>query len=96
MLVGNTLFTKRPGRLVTYESGGCKSQIDYILAKRDARKSLKDVKVIAGEECIPQHRLVVCDLALKVRREPKKSFVPRRKIWNLKDENIKQALEAHV
>ena len=96
MLVGNTLFTKRPDRLVTYESGGCKSQIDYILVKRDARKSLKDVKVIAGEECIPQHRLVVCDLALKVRREHKKPLVPRRKVWKLKDENVKQAFEAHV
>ena len=42
------------------------------------------------------HRLVVCDLALKVRREHKKPLVPRRKVWKLKDENVKQAFEAHV
>ena len=29
------------------------------------RKLVKGVKVIAGEECSPKHRLVLCDLTLK-------------------------------
>ena len=31
MVVCNTLFRKRLSRLITYESGGCQTQIDYIL-----------------------------------------------------------------
>ena len=30
MVVCNTLFRKRLNRLITYESGGCQTQIDYV------------------------------------------------------------------
>lgn len=96
MIVANTMFTKRASRLVTYESGGLRSQIDYVLVRRATRKLVKDVKVIAGEECAPQHRLVVCDLTLKTSREVKRPHVPRRKVWKLKEENIRQAFGAYV
>ena len=33
MVVCNTLFRKRLSRLITYESGGCQTQIDYILVR---------------------------------------------------------------
>ena len=34
MVVCNTMFKKRPSRLITYESGGIKSQIDYLVVRR--------------------------------------------------------------
>ena len=62
MVVANTLFKKRDSRLVTYESGNSSTQIDYVMVRKANRKLVRDVKVIAGEECAPQHKLVICDL----------------------------------
>ena len=33
MVVCNTMFKKRPSRLITYESGGIRSQIDCFLVR---------------------------------------------------------------
>ena len=57
----NTWFQKEIAKLVTYESGGCKSQIDYILVRKSERSKVKDVKVIPNDECMSQHKLLVCN-----------------------------------
>ena len=57
MVVGNTMFSKRPSRLVTYKSGSLQGRATMM-------KFVKDVKVITGKECSLQHRLVVYDLTL--------------------------------
>ena len=62
MIVCNTFFQKRDSRLITYSSGGNQSQIEYILTKKDDRKLISDVKVIPGEECALQHKLLVADM----------------------------------
>ena len=61
-LVANTFFTKETQKLVTYESGGVSSVVDYMLARKN---DMKDVKVIPGEECVSQHKLVVMDMRIK-------------------------------
>lgn len=55
----NTLFKKEEKKLVTFESGGVRSTIDYLLVRRGDRGMIKNVKVIPGEECVSQHRLVI-------------------------------------
>ena len=55
LVVANTFFTKETQKLVTYESGGVSSVVDYVLARKN---DMKDVKVIPGEECVSQHKLV--------------------------------------
>ena len=50
---------------------------------------MKDVKVIPGEEVITQHKLVVCDLNIKPEREVKTPYIPRLKVWKLKDPDIR-------
>ena len=37
---------------VTFESGGCRSQIDNIYVRKLEQAMVKDVKVIPDEECI--------------------------------------------
>ena len=74
---------------MTYESGGRKSQIDYILVRRSELSTVKDVKVIAGEECIQQHRLLVCVLDVKERhRKCREKLVSRCRVWRLKDVGV--------
>jgi hypothetical protein len=87
-VVANTWFKKvEESKLVTYESGGCRSVVDYILIRMSERKMLRDVKVIAGEACIPQHKLLVCVLELsECVRKKKVVFVERCKVWKLKKE----------
>ena len=65
MVFCNTLFRKTLSRLITYESGGCQTWFDYILVRKSDRKVVKDAKVVSGEECVSQHRLLACDIVVK-------------------------------
>ena len=47
--------------MVTYQSGNAATQIDFILYRWSFRKQVSNVKVILGEECASQHRLLVGD-----------------------------------
>ena len=84
LVVSNSWFKKKFEHLVTYQSGDCKTQIDYILYKRSFRKMVSNVNIIAGEECATQHRLVVGDFKVCTHVHPKKSFVSRTKVWKLR------------
>ena len=46
---------------------------------------MSNVKVILGEEIAPQHRLLVGDFRVSVPPKPKRKFVPRIKVWKLRD-----------
>ena len=85
LVVGNTWFKKKPEHLVTYQSGNAATQIDFILYRRSFRKQVSNVKVILGEECASQHRLLVGDFRVSIPPQPKRKFVPRIKVWKLRD-----------
>ena len=85
LVVGNTWFKKKPEHLITYQSGNAATQIDFILYRRSFRKRVSNVKVILGEEIAPQHRLLVGDFRVSVTPQPKRKFVPRIKVWKLRD-----------
>ena len=78
LAVGNSWFKKKFEHLVTYQSGDCKTQIDYMLYRSfiSFRKMVSNVKVIVGEECATQHKLVVGDFKVCTHAHPKK-FVRR-------------------
>jgi len=59
MVIGNTFFRKGAKRLITYKSGVNATVIDYVLIQNSLMKNMQDVKVIPGEECVSQHRLLV-------------------------------------
>ena len=85
LVVGNTWFKKKPEHLVTYQSGNAATQIDFILYRQSFRKQVSNVKVILGEECASQHRLLVGDFRVSIPPQPKRKFVPRIKVWKLRD-----------
>ncbi|MES9950785.1 MAG: endonuclease/exonuclease/phosphatase family protein, partial [Candidatus Thiodiazotropha sp.] len=85
LIVGNSWFKKKPEHLVTYQSGDAATQIDFILYRRSFRKQVSNVKAIPGEECALQHRLVVGDFRISTCPQPKRKFVPRIKLWKLRD-----------
>ena len=63
-MVANTWFKKDEGKLVTHESGGCRTVVDYFLIRKKDRKLMRNVNVIRGESCIPQHKMLLCVLDL--------------------------------
>ncbi|MBJ3377361.1 hypothetical protein JGC18_24975 [Salmonella enterica subsp. enterica serovar Typhimurium] len=85
LVVGNTVFRREEKRLVTYESGGTKSMLDYILLRKaDRRRMVRNIKVIPGEECVTQHHLVVGDFVMrKMQKKGKQLHVVRLWVWKL-------------
>jgi len=73
MFVANTWFEKELSKKITYESGDCRSVIDYVLMRQSERKFVVDVKVIPGEPCILQHKLMVCRLRVGKQMKKKRS-----------------------
>ena len=77
---------KDENKLITYESGDGKSAIDFVLVRKSERPMVSDVKVINGEACLTQHKLVICKVRFSRRVIPKKDkfkFMPKVEIWRL-------------
>ncbi|XP_070022408.1 uncharacterized protein [Nicotiana sylvestris] len=74
LVIVNSIFLKRGGEhLVTFWSMVTKTQIDYLLLRRCDRGLCEDFKVIPSENLATQHRLLVMDVGILMKR--KKRFV---------------------
>ena len=65
MVVGNPFFKKDDEKLITYISGNCATVIDYAVVQKEVTKKVRGIKVIPGEECFSQHRLLIMDLIME-------------------------------
>ena len=93
MVVGNTFFKKDDEKLITNESGNCATVIDYAVVQKEVMKKVKDIKVIPGEECFSQHRLLIMNLMMEHRAVRKLKNPGKVKLWRLKDEKIKRMMK---
>ncbi|VDO94583.1 unnamed protein product [Heligmosomoides polygyrus] len=84
LAVCSTFFTKRESQKVTYASGGRRAEVDHILVRRAALKTVRDVKVIPGEDVASQHRPLVADLSIPLPTRPKVRTKPRIRWWRLR------------
>ena len=64
--------------------------IDYIIVRAEDRKQIRNVKVIAGEEIVRQHKLVVCDLKFKIDKKQKVKWKNKIKIRKLKKGKVRR------
>jgi len=81
LIVTNTCFKRQKNKLANYVSGGTVSAIDYLLLRGCDQRHIKNVKVIAGEECVSQHRLLVGDVVISsAPRNKKRMHTPRLKV----------------
>ena len=60
-----------------------------MLCKRRLLKYVTNVKVIPGEECASQHKIVVAVLRIPPIKKVKKQFEPRIKVWKLLNPDVK-------
>ena len=64
--------------------------IDYILVKNRYRSSVKDVKVISGEEIVSKHCLLSMDIVFKKKVKRKVKFRKKLKLWQLRKSEVKE------
>ena len=83
----------KESHLITYQSGNAKTQIDFILLRKRNLKMAKDIKVIPSEECVSQHKLLICELRLKTPRPHPKPFSPKLRYWKLKEPTVQEEYE---
>ncbi|XP_070040276.1 uncharacterized protein [Nicotiana tomentosiformis] len=73
LVIVNSIFPKEEENLITFRSMVAKTQIDYLLLRRCDKGLCEDCKVISSENLVTQHRLLVMDIGILIKR--KKRFV---------------------
>ena len=53
---------------------------------------LQDAKIICGEVCVEQHQLLVVDLRIRTKERKEVKFVPKLKVWLLRDSSYRRGL----
>ena len=94
LMICNTWFKKERTKLISYAAGGVESTVDYVLLRQRDRCMVRDAKIICGEECVPKHQLLVVDLLIKDKERKKARFVPKLKVWLLKDVKFREQFVA--
>ena len=89
----NTFFCKKDGHLVTYRTITHKTQIDFILTRREDMRIVQDCKVIPGEAAVTQHRLVCATLLLKEVKHRKRPMVKKIRTWKLQEGKVDEFRE---
>src|SRR4029077_8182218 len=94
LVISNTFFVKEESKTITYESGGCRSAIDFVLVRKREQSMIKDLIVINGEEILPQHKLLICkvEIAESVRRKDDR-IIPKTMLWKLKKCDVKEQVQ---
>ncbi|GJX72808.1 retrovirus-related pol polyprotein LINE-1 [Tanacetum coccineum] len=96
LVVVNSYFKKRDHHLITFQSGGRCTQIDYLLVRRGDLKACKDYKVFPGEACSSQHRFLAMDTLFKrVQRRRVGSAAPRI-LWKNLNGDAAEAFRSRV
>jgi len=97
LAVMNTWFKKDEGKLITYDSGGCRTTVDYILIGKEDRKMVRNVGVVRGECCLPQHKLLLCVVDwVDLVKKKGEVFVSRTRVWRLKKAEVREAMQRGV
>ena len=86
----NTCFQKRKSRLIKFRSDETETMIDYILVNNKYRSSVKDVRVIPGEEIVSQHCLLLMDTVFKKNVSRKVKFRKKLNMWRLRESGVKE------
>ncbi|VDP21693.1 unnamed protein product [Heligmosomoides polygyrus] len=74
------------GEKVTHDSGGRRTDVDHILVRRRALKTVRDrdLKILPAEDGALQHRPLVADLAIPLSSKPEVRTEPRFRWWKLR------------
>ena len=77
LAVANTYFKKKDEHSVTYKSGEKSTQVDYVMCGRRNLKEMCDCRVMVNQCVAKQHRMVVCKMALMVKKKKVQKLKPK-------------------
>ena len=84
LAIVNSYFKKKDEHRMTYKSGRKSTQVDYVMCRRRNLKEICDCKVIVNGCAAKQHRMVVCKMALMVKKNKAEKVKPKIRCWKLK------------
>ena len=96
LAIVNTYFKKKDEYRVTYKSGEKSTQVDYVMYRRRNLKEMCDCKVILNECVAKQHRMVVCKMALMVKKKKAEKVKQKIRWWKLKETSYPEAFRQEV
>ena len=96
LVIVNTYFKKKDEHRVTYKSGGNNTQVDYVMCRRRNLKEICDCKVIVNECVAKQHLMIVCKMALMVKKKKAEKVKPNIRWWKLKKTSCQEAFRQEV
>ena len=96
LAIVNTYFKNKDEHRVTYKSGGKSTQVDYVMCRKRNLKEMCNCKVILNECVAKQHRMVVCKLALMVKKKKAEKVKPKIRWWKLKETSCQEAFRQEV
>ena len=96
LAIVNTYFKKKDEHRVTYKSGGKSTQVDYVMCRRRNLKEMCDCKVILNECVAKQHCMVVCKMALMVKKKKAEKVKLKIRLWKLKETSYQEAFRQEV
>ena len=96
LVIVNTYFKKKDEHRVTYKSGGKNTQVDYVMCRKRNLKEMCDCKVILNECVAKQHRMVVCKMALIVKKKKAEKVNPKIRWCKLKETSCQEAFRQEV
>ncbi|XP_016558063.1 uncharacterized protein LOC107857740 [Capsicum annuum] len=77
--IANSSFLKKDGHFIMFRSSVTKTQMDFLLFRKEDRVLCKDCKVIPSESLSTQHKLLVMDLVIN-KGKKKRSLEARPRI----------------
>ena len=92
----NTYFKMNDEHRVTYKIGGKSTQVDYVMWSRRNLKKMCNCKVILNECIAKQHRMVVCKMALMMKKKKAEKVKPKIRWWKLKETSCQEAFRQEV
>ena len=90
MRIMNTFYQKRRNRLLSYNSGGRESQIDYIMLRKEYAKECTNCIVLPQEAVTTQHPVLVAELDVKTTRQRRAEDRKQIRWWKLKDVKVRE------
>ena len=96
LAIVNIYFKKKDEHRVTYKSGGKNTQVNYVMCRRRNLKEMCNCKVIVNECIAKQHRIVVCKMALMVKKKKAEIVKPKIRWWKLKETSCQRAFRQEV
>ena len=96
LAIVNTYFKKKDEHRVTYTSEGKCTQVDYVKCRRRNLKEMCNCKVIVNKCVAKHHCIVVCKMALMVKKKKVEKAKPKIRWWKLKETSCQEAFRQEV